>query len=131
MWMDLKYPPSPTGAQYNYHVQIHEAAFYPPLTYTKIYFKGFPNWSLSLHTPQALTVYAILEQVYYYLQQCDGPQDAQSARVAYGAQSSQFKTHGAGGRRVDALNGRTIVQGFQAAGGHNEWIIHLAHVLRQ
>lgn len=120
MFVDFAHPPSMTPKAYNSHPNMSSSAFNPSMTYARIIIHGPSKWILLAHSPQPLTVYIILLQIYHFLQQADLQQDALSARMRfptthtgeYREQTSHRDGYGSGVRRIDLLGSRRFLYGF-------------------
>ena len=132
---DLSRRPSKNPAEYNFHPDLPNSAFYPNMTYVDIIIPVSSNssWVVSVHNPQALTVYDVLAQVQHFLQQSEGSQNAASSRLRpvnvnmndYRDHNSNPQVYREGVKRLDILNPRRFCIGFEPEAGSNAWRMHL------
>ncbi|KAF9529820.1 hypothetical protein CPB83DRAFT_236387 [Crepidotus variabilis] len=132
--LDLSRAPSLSPSTYNYHPSMSSSAFHPSMTYTDITIHGPVKWSFRIHTPHALTVYDVLNQLYHYLQGSDGRHDGLSSRMKptqmsvgdYRNQNPQRGLYGDGVKRLDLLGPRHFLAGLDSAPGDNAWNVYLS-----
>ncbi|KJA20929.1 hypothetical protein HYPSUDRAFT_216624 [Hypholoma sublateritium FD-334 SS-4] len=114
LWCDFKYPPSMTPGTTNFNPQLSEIAFAPPLRQINVQFCDNPRWTLCIASPHALTIFAILGEIFGFLQQkdiYDAPQITPSrSDVRYQSRELNASPHSfhAGRRRIETLGRRRV-----------------------
>lgn len=114
LWCDFKYPPSMTPGTANFNPQMAEIAFAPPLNQINVQFCDNPRWSLCIASPHALTIFAVLGEIFGFLQQkdmYDAPQMTPSrSDVRYQSREQNASPHSfhAGRRRIEMLGRRRV-----------------------
>ena len=114
LWCDLKYPPSVTPGTVNFNPQMSELAFSPALKQINIQFCDNPRWSLCIASPHALTIYAVLGEIFGFLQKIEVYDTQQiiptRGDIRYQSREPNASPHSfhGGRRRIEMLGRRRV-----------------------
>jgi hypothetical protein len=133
VWCDFAYPPSVQPGTPNYNPKLTDTAFSPSLQRVVVYFCDNHRWFVSIAYNQDLTVFAILAEIYRYLQL---PDDDDASLIPYvkGDVRTQSRERGAhphafhgGRRRIDTLGRRRVFYGLVPSGRDQQtWLLQLS-----
>ncbi|KAF8179203.1 hypothetical protein BJ912DRAFT_1146060 [Pholiota molesta] len=133
VWCDFAYPPSVQPGTPNYNPKLTDTAFSPSLQRVVVYFCDNHRWFVSIAHTHDLTVFAILSEIYRYLQLPDDD-DASHIPYATGDVRTQSRARGAhphafhsGRRRIDTLGRRRVFYGLIPSGRDQQtWLLQLS-----